>query len=286
MEGSQQEQPPRRRWWRRAAGGPEAGFLEHLELIERAATSAARRSGFDGADVEDFVSTVKLKLIDDDYAVIRRHRGDSKLSTFLVTVIHNLVRDYRNHKWGKYRPSAVAKRLGEVAVLLERLLVRDQHGLDAAIEIVKQRLPEAPSREALRDLAGQLPARTRRSFVGEEALATRPDDTADPEERAVDSARQGRAEHLGEVVGRALKTLAPQDALLLKMHFRDGETLAAIAKTLHLEQRPLYTRKNRCLRQLLAALEAEGLTWDAVRDILDWQQGELELGFEEEEDTS
>lgn len=288
MEPIPSRQPPQRRWWRKSPSGPEALFLEHLELIERVATSAARGSGFDEADVEDFVSTVKHKLIDDDYAVLRRHRGDSKLTTYLVTVIHNLFRDYRNHKWGKYRPSAVAKKMGRVAVMLERFLVRDQHDLDAAIEMVRERLADAPSRDALHELAGQLPHRTRRSFVGDEVLAREASETADPEERALDNDRGEQAKRLRQVVARALGDLEPQDALLLKMHFGDGETIASIASALHVEQRPLYTRKNRCLRQLRRTLQAEGLTWEAVQDILDWRQGELELSFgddaEEEDD--
>ena len=142
----------RRRWWQRKPRWPKAVFLEHRELIATVATRAARRSGFLEQDVEDFVSRVMVRMIEDDYAVIRRHRGDSSLRTFLITVVQNHCRDYRNHKWGKFRPSAIALELGTVAVELELLLVRDQHDLDTAIEILRSRGPRALSREELPEI--------------------------------------------------------------------------------------------------------------------------------------
>ena len=42
-----------------------------------------------------------------------------------MAVIQRLFLDARIAKWGKWRPSVSARRLGGVAVLLERLLTRD-----------------------------------------------------------------------------------------------------------------------------------------------------------------
>ena len=273
----------RRRWWRRKPRGPKAVFLEHRDLIETVAARAARRSGFLEQDVEDFVSQVALKLIEDDYAVIRRHRGDSSLRTFLITVVQNLCRDFRNHKWGKYRPSAAALELGTIAVELEMLLVRDQHDLDTAIEILRSQQPRALSREALYQLASQLPPRTRRAFVGEEVLEHHTSDAGDPGAAAEASASAETAERLRATLGEALAALEPSDHLLLKLHFRDGETFANIATLLRVEQRAIYTRKDRALRQLKKALLDHGLTWDSVRDILEWRQGALESSLADDD---
>ncbi len=79
----------------------EVAFLEHLELIEQVAEHAGRRAGFPRQDVEDFVSTVEVKLIDGDNAVLRKHRGESSLPTYLTTVVHNLFKDFCDHKLGK-----------------------------------------------------------------------------------------------------------------------------------------------------------------------------------------
>ena len=55
-------------------------------------------------------------------------RGRGSLNTYLRVVIERLVLDMRVTNWGKWRPSARARRLGAEAVLFEQLTVRDgQH---------------------------------------------------------------------------------------------------------------------------------------------------------------
>ena len=264
-----------------AKSGMEAVFLEHLELIERVASYAGRRGGFPPQDVEDFVSTVKVKLIDDDYAVLRKHRGDSSLATYLTTVVHNLFKDFCNHKLGKFRPSAKAKRLGPTALALERLLVRDQHELESAIRILKTRYAVDASDDEIRELAAQLPPRSPRREVGDEVLEQRAAEApeADAARRVEDDERSATADRVEGVLNLALESLSTRDLLVLKMHFRDGCTIAAIAAALHEKQRQLYTLKENCLRQLRAVLDGEGLTWDEVREILGWQGREVRADF-------
>lgn len=269
-------------WWRRGKTRapeptPEQVFLDHLDLIERAATSVARRSGFAEHDAEDFVSTVKLKLIEDDYAVLRKHRGESLMSTYLTTVVHHTFQDWRHQKWGRYRPSAKAKRLGPSAMHLEQLLVRDGHDLDTAIAMLQERRPESSVTAAeLRDLAAQLPHRLRRVEVGEEALDNQPsaeDDAAD--RRVADSQRRDTAQRAGEILFRHWRRLPAADRLLLQMQFKDGCKVSTIARTLDLDQRSLYSRRDRHLAELRRACEAEGLTWGVVREILGWGETPL-----------
>src|SRR5215216_3011770 len=104
---------------------PRQLYIEHLGTIDRISESMCRRNGVRGADAEDFASDVKLKLLQDDYAVLRKYRGASSTTTFLTVVIANLFRDYRVKAWGRWRPSAEAKRRGETAVLLETAIYRD-----------------------------------------------------------------------------------------------------------------------------------------------------------------
>ncbi len=283
MRGVEPQGQPRQRWWQPTSGpmDMEAVFLEHLELIEQVAEYAGRRAGFPRQEVEDFVSTVKVKLIDDDYAVLRRHRGESSLATYLTTVVHNLFKDFCDHKFGKFRPSAKAKQLGPTALALERLLVRDQHDLETALGILKNRPEVEASDDELRAVAAQLPVRTRRRFVGEEKLADRaseaPDTAAD--QRVEDGERSQTAMRVEGALNPALETLSSEDLLILKMYFRDGLSVATIASALGLEQRPLYTRREKCLRTLRAAFDAQGLTWEEVREVLGWQGREIRADF-------
>jgi hypothetical protein len=53
--------------------------------------------------------------------------------------------------------------------------------------------------------------------------------------------------------------LPPQDRLVLRLRFDEGMAVAGVAKTLHLDQKPLYRRIERLLFQLRGQLEAAGL---------------------------
>ena len=260
----------------------ETLFLQHLPQIVQVAESACRRVGLLPQDTEDFVSQTKVKLIENDYAVLARYRGDSRLTTYLTTVIHNQLKDFCNSRWGKFRPSAAAKRLGPAALALERLLELEGHGLESAIELLRQNDRLGVSQQELRRIAAELPRRSQRQFFSIDMLAQQ---AAQGTESRADFRLQSRersitAKQVEEVLNLALETLSAQDLLVLKMHFRSGCTFAEIAKALGLKQRSLYSRKEKCLTSLKAAFEARGLIWEQVREILGWQGHEIRARFQ------
>src|SRR5262249_26292549 len=97
-------------------------LLQHLPWIERAAGGLCRRHALDPDECDDFASYTKARLLDDDYAVLRKFRGESALTTYLTVVLSMFFRDYRVSRWGRWRPSAAARRRGPLAVRLETLV--------------------------------------------------------------------------------------------------------------------------------------------------------------------
>src|SRR5918993_5663749 len=73
----------------------EAFFLSNLTLIDQLVASVARRHRLTSADAEDFRSTVYVRLIQDDYATLRKYEGRSSLRTYLTSVIGRLLLDQR-----------------------------------------------------------------------------------------------------------------------------------------------------------------------------------------------
>src|SRR6266481_3261945 len=100
-------------------------FLDQLPLIERVVHFICRRYALKGADADDFASTVKLQLIDHDYAILRQFQQRSSLGTYLKVVIQRMYLDQRVREWGKWRPAVRARQLGEPAILLDLLVNRD-----------------------------------------------------------------------------------------------------------------------------------------------------------------
>src|SRR5262249_57565215 len=88
---------------------------------------------------EDFGSLLKIKLLDNDRAVPRAYRGDSSLRPYWAAVATRLFLDQRVAVWGKWRPSAKARRLGPLAVELEELVRRGGRAPADAVALVSPR---------------------------------------------------------------------------------------------------------------------------------------------------
>lgn len=248
---------------------PEALFLDNLGWIERVAASVCRRHGLGGDDADDFASWAKMKLVEDDYAALRKFRGESSITTYLTVVVAMLYRDYRVSRWGRWRPSAAAQRRGRVAVRLETLVHRDGHRLDQAGEILRTSgETELPDGELARILAA-LPDRApmRPVEVGPEPLGGAPSaERADDRVLGAEAEAERRA--ADEALARALARLPPEDRLILRMRFWEELSVADIARGLDLPQKPLYRRIDRALAELRRHLEASGVSRERVRALL------------------
>lgn len=243
-------------------------LLEHWERVERAAVRACRRRHLGWADTEDFVSRVKVKLCDNDYQVIRRYKGRSgaKFSTYLTSVVQNEILDYLDHLYGKWRPSAAAKRLGSVAVELDRLLTRDGFTFDEACQILSTRHGEAVDPGRLEEIAARLPQRTRRPVQDSEPVPHLSAQGKEPDEHLLEQERGAARRQVLQMLHEALKGLLPEDRLLVKMVC--DRTVAQISRALRLEQKPLYRRLEKIYHDLRQELERRGVTQETLAEIL------------------
>lgn len=240
---------------------PAQIFLAHLPHIDKVVTHLCRRYHFRAEECEDFRSHVHLKMIDDDYAVFRKFQGRSSLRTYLTTVVVNLMKDFQNHLWGKWRPSAEAERVGPTAVLLERLLVRDGYSFDEAVQILQVNCKVEMSWQELERMAARLPNRSSLRVEGEEGLRDLAAPTGRADERVADEERQTRRGAALAALEQARKRHPQEDQLILKMQ-GDGFTVAQISRLLGHDQKQLYRRIQKIYKELREELERRGVKRD------------------------
>jgi RNA polymerase sigma factor for flagellar operon FliA len=245
---------------------PKELFLENLKYIETVIAHCSKH--FSPQDAEDFGSHVKLKLIEDDYAVIRKFRGDkdATLKTFLAVAINHMLLDYRDHLWGKHHASAEAKRLGDVAIRLERLMVRDRYSFEEASEILRTNHGVEMSVAELADLRAKLPYRVPRQIVGDEPLQYESSPELPPDRALLEREREAGCRRLYMKLKFALDTLSTDDHLLLKMWIK--LPIADIARILKVEQKPLYRRMTKILSTLGKTLERQGVRREDIKSLL------------------
>jgi RNA polymerase sigma factor (sigma-70 family) len=232
-------------------------LLDHLDLVDQIVRTTGRRRHLSTAEQDDFAGFVKLRLVEDDYAILRKFQNRSSLWTYLAAVIERLSLDFCVEKWGRWRPSAMAERLGAPAVVLERLVNRDGHSLEEAIEMLRTHHDFGLTDRAVHELWEQLPVRNRTTEVGEEAAAgVRSLDSS--EERIENAGRQVEIEKLEHALRAAFSALADHDRLVIALRFEHDLPVAQIAKTVNSSVATVHRRIERGLKDLRAALSGAG----------------------------
>ena len=255
-------------------------LLDNLELVERTVGSIVHRYAVSSWDADDFCGQVKLRLVADDYAVLRQFAGRSRLSTYLTTVVMNLFRDFLIQRWGKWRPSAAAKRMGEIGVQLEALLYRDGFSSSEAFELMRNRFGVRVADEELEEIAIGLRPRNNRRFESDAVLARL--QSAERSDSGVLAAECGEAfERAETALQQVVCGLDAEERLILRMRFADGLTVRAIAEALDLEPRRMYARLRRLLTRVRQRVEKQGVSCEEVLDLLDWPACDFEAVLSE-----
>ncbi|MEA2571175.1 MAG: hypothetical protein QOI24_3176 [Acidobacteriota bacterium] len=246
---------------------PAELFAANLPLVDRVIAGVCRRAGLRAADAEDFASTVKIALMENDYAILRAYEGRSSLGTFLTIVVQRLLSRERSRIWGRWHSSAEAERLGEAAVLLEKLLMRDGRSLEEAVPFVRAVDPSL-DRRSVQELAERLPERAARP-----RLVPLPEETnvAAPEgadARASEAESRRISARAAAVVRETLESLPLEDRMLIRFRFGAELSIADASRLLGVPQRPLYRRIEALLVMLREALERAGVGATEVSDVI------------------
>lgn len=265
---------------------PEIVFRDNLALIDRTIARVCKHARVYGADAEDFASAARLHLMEDDYAVLRRFEGRCSLVTFLTIVVQRLLAQERMRTWGRWYESTAARNLGEVGLKAEQLIRRDGRTIDEALPILRD-LDPALTREQLVAIVDQLRDRQPRiRLVDADDVQSELPANASSESRVMEQEVARTADRVNTAVREAVMQLPLEDRTIVRLHFHAGMTLAEIARSLGLAQRPLYRRLEKILRELRHSLRAAGLDRRSVDDIVGSKLVEFDFGLQPPETTT
>lgn len=253
-------------------------FLRHLGTIETIVAYIGRSNHLDCLETEELGAQVKLELIENNYAIIRKFEGRSSFATYLTTVIQRMFYQHRVRLWGKWRPSAEARRLGDKAIALERLISRDGMSFHEAVETMTTGCEANCTEAELEAIYARLPARQPRPVLVSGDVV--------PETAAIDDDTDGRAlEHERTMIARAVARVLdqciaeaePEDQLILKLRFWGARRVPDIARALGLDQRKIYKRIERLLLKMRSALQAGGVSRSDIDEILARNDQEIRM---------
>jgi RNA polymerase sigma factor (sigma-70 family) len=248
---------------------PRRILEDNLELIDRVVRQVCRRGGVAAEDIDDFGSVVKLALVEDDYAILRRYEGRSSLATYLTIVIRRKLGDQRERTHGRWRPSPEAERLGEGAVLIEDLVGRQHRSVDEAMPILRAVDPSI-TRQKVVEIANRLPQRAPRPrevpLPQDDEIPLSAADRADT--ATLDRERHALSQRASMLLRDTMAAWPAPDRMLLRLRFESSLSIADIARLMSVPQRPLYRRLQALLGGLREILMNAGIDPPAADDLL------------------
>ena len=256
---------------------PAEVFRSNLTLIGRAIGRVVRRARLSDADAEDFESAVRLHILENDYAVLRAFEGRCSLETYITIVAQRFLANERIRAWGRWHESTAAKRMGEVAMLLERLVRRDGRTLDEALPLLRDVEPNVTRADAEAMLAEIPERRTRPRAV--DAADVELVSSDDAQERVVSGEIRDDSARASRTMREALSSLSVEERMLVRMRFESNLAISEIARVTGAEQRPLYRQLERVLRKLRDALVAAGIDGRSAAALIGSKLAEMDFGL-------
>jgi RNA polymerase sigma factor (sigma-70 family) len=247
-------------------------LVPYLPLLDKLIGHEGRRRRLRGDEIEDLGSYVRLRLLERGGEVLDKFQGGSSIETYLAVVVKRIYLDWRRQKWGDWRPSTLAQRLGDVAVELERLWVREALAWDHVQATLHSRFGQEAAPAALEALRDQLGSQRRPKLAGEEALESLRDPSASADAALLERERKEAADRLARTVEESIAGLEPEDRLVLRLHFKEQKSLRTIAEVLGCDHRRIHRQVGRVLWDLRQQLSERGCTRDMVILALECQE--------------
>jgi DNA-directed RNA polymerase specialized sigma24 family protein len=242
-------------------------FVAEQPTIKSAVAQVARRYRLSRDETEELASEVALKLIERDYAVLRKSRGSGNPGAYLSAVVRHLALDSRTAKWGKWRASAGARRMGPAAVAVEELVGKRGIHWDRACSLVESQYGRLVDREALRALsAPPRKAHCRTVYLDD---LKQPLPAADNQASALwHRTCVARGQRAIAALAHEIDSLPEADRYLIRRRFYDGASIVSIARSGDCDARMLYRRIARLFDILRQRLERRGINHAQLREWL------------------
>lgn len=261
--------------------------FEHLfgAEIARLAAGRARLAALGADEALDLAQDVKLRLMEQRGAAIRRYDGRGSLSGFVRVAVRNLLEDLVRERLGRRREPEAVQKLDPLARRLYRLLHVERHRADQLGDLVRDadgnRVPEPALSQALARLDQAIPAFAPASGrprpVGltivvdgqDERERPLPVEAPSPEDVAIAEEERRNRERVLDILAQALAELPPEARAYLHYRFLADPPLPPrrIADEMGVPVEDLYRMRGRWEGMLRGELLRRGVENFAVPSV-------------------
>lgn len=258
---------------------------EHLKFIEIQCRKAVMQNygplpGVDndiGIENEalELNNTVLDKLREKNFRVLRKFKGNARVTTYITAIISNQAVDLIRRKKGRARKKERAKKIGDLGLkIYEMVLVegmdtstaygelKNKFGFKGTLEDMETSVKKIKGKGKP---AGEQPfkAGIRNLETGEVIVA---DPRKNPEELTIEAQRE---EKLKEIINEVVSQLSGEERLILRMRFPVSEDEAPkdidrISGLLGISKKAVYHRVSRVLKKCREMIVNHGVNFNDI----------------------
>jgi DNA-directed RNA polymerase specialized sigma24 family protein len=251
------------------AGDIDALYSRFSADLERAIRAVLTRHGPYDLDV---AQEIRLRVCRDGCAALGRIHDEADSFPFLYGLAARTHADRTRRERGRFRSSVAARRLGPVAVQIERLVMLDGLTVEAACDFLADNR-DVQGEAAWERLVGELRSRAPRPPSPRslsEADARLPAGDRDPEQQLV-------ARVVITVVRAELESLSSETRALLAARFGAGSRLPEVAAARGVGVKKLYRDSATVCGEIGTRLRSSGIEWRDVEPVLSDVIQEIEV---------
>ena len=240
--------------------------LSSSDLLVKIETVCKRRFSAENDQNECYLYVID-SLKADNFKRLRAFKGNSKLNTYLYSLINSLVIDFRRKQYGRRRiPAGVAK-LGKWAETVYRFVCWQKFTFDDAYDFLRiDGLYTGSYREFIKEIEPikKAPCRENPAFQSidetrENALKNIDDQGANPLESLLQKLDRERRIKAIKVIRATTAALPEEDQLLVRLVYGSDQSVSAAAKVIGLPASTAGKRLKRLLTKYREKLLAEGI---------------------------
>ena len=261
----------------------EEKFEKLFELVEKAISGVCSEFQIAEEDAKDFASQMWEKFFKDDCRLLKA--AEDKGAAYIKTMVRNTAIDQHRKEKGQWRPSTKAKKLGDIAVRLEKYLYHQYIPFQEAISLLRTEckaegalMPSVETLEAWSIKLYRMPKSRREISIDSEkgnvinlsfhSRENGRNPLKNPEEESMLENTRKVHQTCQSIIQNFSSRLSKNQKLMIKLHFEHGYSMSKIADMLSMSQPQVNYQVKSILKNLKKELLKSGINENDIIDII------------------
>jgi RNA polymerase sigma factor (sigma-70 family) len=240
--------------------------LASKETLQRIDIACRKRFPLNEDEAIECSNCVYEYLVKDDYACLKKFKGNSKFTTFLYPVINNFSIECHRKKYGRKRVPKPIEKLGALETAIYELICFERFSVDEVYEILRMREQFDGAYEDYQRVVAPIREKGCHEDPRFTSMEDRKGNTMDisdktnnPLEKLLAELESNKRIVAGRVISESFDDLSEEDRTLARLVWASDRSAAAAARALGISPQTARNRLKKIQIQIRKKLLEKGI---------------------------